>query len=55
MIAVGTGQTSQKAGAWPVFTKDGSVSVHYEHDVLITEQGPEILTTGLEEVRDVIT
>lgn len=55
MIAVGTGQTSQKPGTWPVFTKDGTLSVHYEHDVLITENGPEILTAGLEQVRDVIT
>ena len=59
MIAVGTGQTEQNPGVgkkleWPVFTKDGSLSVHYEHDVLITENGPRILTEGLEETRDII-
>jgi methionyl aminopeptidase len=54
MIAVGTGDTHQKPGTWPVFTADGSLSVHYEHDVLITENGPEILTTGLDRVRDII-
>jgi methionyl aminopeptidase len=40
--------------AWPVMTTDGSMSVHYEHDVLITEHGPEVLTKGLEDLRDVI-
>jgi methionyl aminopeptidase len=59
MIAVGTGLTVQNPGIgrrveWPVFTKDGSLSVHYEHDVLITENGPRILTEGLEEIRDII-
>jgi methionyl aminopeptidase len=55
MIAVGTGQTRQKKNDWPVFTADGSLSVHYEHDVLITEHGPEVLTIGLESIKDVIT
>lgn len=54
MIAIGTGETEQKRNDWPIFTKDGSLSVHYEHDVLITEQGPEVLTEGLEEIKDVI-
>ncbi len=55
MIAVGTGDTTQKPGTWPVFTADRSLSVHYEHDVLITDNGPEILTAGLEQLRDTIT
>jgi methionyl aminopeptidase len=59
MIAVGTGDTYQNPGPgkkleWPVITSDGSLSVHYEHDVLITESGPRVLTEGLEEIRDVI-
>jgi methionyl aminopeptidase len=54
MIAVGTGQTVQKRNEWPIFTADGSLSVHYEHDVLVTENGPEVLTQGLEEIRDII-
>jgi methionyl aminopeptidase len=54
MIAIGTGQTMQKRNQWPVFTADGSLSVHYEHDILITEQGPEVLTEGMEELKDVI-
>lgn len=54
MIATGTGQTYQEPGAWPIKTSDGSLSVHYEHDILITEDGPRILTAGLAEIEDVI-
>jgi methionyl aminopeptidase len=54
MIAVGTGQTIQPKNQWPIFTQDGSLSVHYEHDVLIHEKGPMILTEGLELVKDVV-
>ncbi len=31
---------------WTVVTADSSVSVHYEHTVAITPEGPEILTAG---------
>jgi methionyl aminopeptidase len=55
MIAVGTGRTRTIGNEWPVFTADGSLSVHYEHDVLITDSGPRVLTAGLEEVGDVVT
>ncbi|MGP1311034.1 MAG: type I methionyl aminopeptidase [Phycisphaerales bacterium] len=55
MIAVGTPETVQASGQWPVFTADGSQCVHYEHDVLITEDGPEVLTAALEDLPDVIT
>jgi len=54
MIAVGTGQTLERPKEWPVYSKDGSLTVHYEHDVYITENGPKVLTEGLEQVRDVI-
>ena len=52
MIAVGTAETRQRAREWPVFTADGSMSVHHEHDVLITEKGPRVLTEGLEDIED---
>ncbi len=55
MIGVGTGMIEQADRDWPIYTADHSMSVHYEHDVLITEDGPEILTAGLEQVTDVIT
>jgi methionyl aminopeptidase len=54
MIAVGTGETTQRRNEWPVFTADHSLSVHYEHDVYISEDGPVVLTDGLEELQDVV-
>lgn len=30
--------------SWAVYTKDGSLSAHFEHTVAITKQGPRILT-----------
>ena len=54
MIAVGTGASTSKPRQWPVFTADGSLSVHYEHDVLITDDGPRVLTEGLEDLPDVL-
>lgn len=55
MIAAGTGRTVQGEHEWPVYSADGSQSVHYEHDVLITGKGPRILTEGLDEVPDLIS
>lgn len=55
MIGVGTGRIRSVGNEWPVFIEDGSLSVHYEHDVLITENGPRVLTEGIEQTRDVIT
>jgi len=54
MIAIGTGQTRQTRGQWPIYTADGSMAVHYEHDVLVTEDGPRVLTEGLESLPDVV-
>lgn len=54
MIAIGTPRTSQGPQSWPIFTADGSLASHHEHDVLITEDGPRVLTEGLDELPDVI-
>ncbi len=35
--------TDQEDG-WTIFTRDGSLAAHFEHTVLITEDGAEILT-----------
>lgn len=46
MINVGDRQGIQdKRDGWTVRTKDGSLSAQFEHTVLMTENGPEILTT----------
>lgn len=34
-----------KDNNWTVFTQDGSLSAHYEHTVVVTENGFEILTS----------
>lgn len=54
MIAVGTGWTVQGERQWPIMTADGSASVHYEADVLITDNGPQDLTQGMTELPDII-
>jgi len=54
MLAVGTPMTVQRRREWPIYTADGSLSVHYEHDVYIREDGPLVLTQGLDELPDVI-
>ncbi len=54
MLAAGTSHVVQAPKAWPVLTADRSMSVHYEHDVLITAAGPRVLTDGLQDVPDEI-
>ncbi len=54
MLAIGTGRVKEVSAAWPVFTADGSLSAHYEHDVLVTEKGPRVLSHGLDDLPDVI-
>jgi len=54
MIAVGTREIRTKAKQWPIFTADGSLSVHYEADVLITEDGPRNLTEGMDRLPDIV-
>ncbi len=54
MLAVGTGATTSGRKEWPIFTADGSLSVHYEADILITEEGPRNLTDGMDDLPDVV-
>ena len=44
MITLGSYRTRTMKDRWTVVTEDGSLAAHFEHTVLITEQGPEILT-----------
>lgn len=41
----GSRLTYTKPDGWTMVTLDGSLGVHFEHTVLVTEDGPEILTT----------
>lgn len=44
MVNLGAYRTKTLADGWTVVTADGSPSAHFEHTVLTTERGPEILT-----------
>ena len=44
MVNAGTADVSMLNDGWTVVTKDGQLSAHFEHTVLITEGEPEILT-----------
>ena len=44
MVNLGGPKTKTLADGWTVSTTDGSPSAHFEHTVLTTERGPEILT-----------
>lgn len=51
MVLAGRPQTKVLADGWGVITKDGSLSAHYEHTIVITKEGYEILTTLNKEER----
>ena len=44
MINIGTWKVDWLDDDWTVVTRDGSLSAHYEHTVLITEDEPVLLT-----------
>lgn len=44
MVNLGGHRTKTLSDGWTVVTSDGSPSAHFEHTVLTTEKGPEILT-----------
>ncbi|HEX2100220.1 MAG TPA: type I methionyl aminopeptidase [Candidatus Synoicihabitans sp.] len=44
MVNAGTWRTKTLSDGWTIVTVDGAPSAHFEHTVLTTELGPEILT-----------
>ena len=44
MVNLGAYKTKTLSDGWTVVTADGSPSAHFEHTVLTTEHGPEVLT-----------
>lgn len=44
MVNLGGYRTKTLSDGWTVVTADGTPSAHFEHTVLTTDQGPEILT-----------
>jgi methionyl aminopeptidase len=44
MVNAGDWRTKVSSDNWTVLTNDGSLSVHFEHTIAITDYEPEILT-----------
>jgi methionyl aminopeptidase len=44
MILSGSNEVIKDKNNWTVLTKDGGLSVHWEHTVALTEKGTEVLT-----------
>jgi methionyl aminopeptidase len=44
MVNIGGPEVVTQADGWTVVTKDGSLSAHFEHTVLVGGDGPEILS-----------
>jgi methionyl aminopeptidase len=44
MVAAGGWRVQALPDGWTIVTQDGSLSAHFEHTVLITKQGTEVLT-----------
>ena len=47
MVNAGTKKVRILADHWTVVTKDRKPSVHFEHTVALTAEGPELLTKGI--------
>jgi methionyl aminopeptidase len=44
IIAAGSGEVVESADGWTVRTRDGSLSAHVEHTLLVTHGAPRVLT-----------
>lgn len=44
MVVTGSWETKVLGDQWTVIAKDHGLAAHYEHTVLVTDNGPEILT-----------
>jgi methionyl aminopeptidase len=45
MVTLGTDRVAQAEDGWTIVTADNSWAAHFEHTILITDDGAEILTT----------
>ncbi|QSR87065.1 type I methionyl aminopeptidase [Candidatus Methylacidiphilum infernorum] len=50
MVNRGTGRVVMLPDGWTAVTEDGQRSAHFEHTVLITKKGPEILTLSEKDI-----
>lgn len=54
MLGATTGAMRSEPRTWPIFTADGGLAVHYEADVLVTEEGVRNLTAPMMDLPDVV-
>ena len=47
MVNAGGYQVEMGEDGWAIYTRDGSLSAHFEHTVAITNNGPRILTNAV--------
>ena len=52
--SVGSGDIVSNGKEWPIYTADGSLSVHYEADILVTDNGARDLTEGMDRLPDIV-
>ena len=46
MITMGGWEVETLADQWTIVTRDGSMAAHFEHTVVLTEDGPEVLSVA---------
>jgi len=44
ILTMGTGQVIHMPDKWPVISSDNTLACHFEHTILITKNGPNVLT-----------
>jgi methionyl aminopeptidase len=44
MVNAGGPETLVLPDGWGVVTADGALSAHFEHTIVVTDDGPEVLT-----------
>ena len=44
MVNIGNWKVKNLDDGWTIVTEDGSLSAHFEHTILVTEKGAEVLT-----------
>lgn len=49
MATTGNGRTRTGRDGWTVYTADGALAAHFEHTVVVTPHGPEVLTALVEQ------
>ncbi|MDP7070886.1 MAG: type I methionyl aminopeptidase [Phycisphaerales bacterium] len=54
MLAAGNHEVTSEPLSWPIRTVDGGLTAHYEADVLITDEGHEVLTADMFNLPDLV-